>query len=137
MSKLNAKFVVAIATISFEFEDAEKASRYQRSLQRYSAKMYRRLAGKVGQLGMSPCVGSDLNAYPIKSDGSVSEDGMTLATAESEINFVKKEKKDKRAPKAPAAPKTPRRGRKSQDETPPTSAEMGADEDEDEDEDEE
>jgi len=136
MSKLNAKFVVAIATTNFEFEDAEKASRYQRSLQRYSAKMYRRLAGKVGQLGMSPCVGSDLNAYPIKSDGSVSEDGMTLATAESEINFVEKEKKDKRAPKAPAAPKTPRRGRKSQDETPASDL-VGTEEDEDEDEDEE
>lgn len=136
MSKLNAKFVVAIAaTNTFEFEDADKASRFQRSLQRYSAKMYRRLAGKVGQLGMSPCVGSDLNAYPIKSDGSVSEDGMTLATAESEINFVEKEKKDKRAPKAPAAPKTPRRGRKSQDETPaPDPVETDEDEDEDEDE---
>lgn len=114
MSKLNANFVVNTSSVEFKFSEAEKASRFSRAVAKYSARMYRRLAGTTGELGPSPCIGSDLNAFPILEDGSQAEHGLTLGTTPNELKFVEKKQKGS---KAPAAPKAPRRGRKAAEDS--------------------
>lgn len=91
-NKLKAKFVVATTPQEFEFDSAEKAQSFMRALAKSSARSARKHSGQSG-VGAFPAQGSLLNAYPIKEDGTTSEDGLTLAEQPSEINFVAKKKR--------------------------------------------
>lgn len=112
MSKLNAKFVVAIQPVEFQFDDADQAVRFQRAMARLSAKTHRRLTKQSAATGQFPCIGSFLNAYPLDEDGNAIEQGITLGTQGSTLEFTSKSAKADRAEKPK---RTPRKGRKAAD----------------------